>query len=64
MMKWHVQLPEGKELWLESDTPHEDLEKMRCPAYALTDVRVIPEYELPDEIEWVSLSGAKVVSLV
>lgn len=26
--------------------------------YALTDVRIIPEYELPEEIEWVSLSGA------
>lgn len=53
MKKWQVALPEGKELWLESDTPHEDLEKMGYPAYALTDARIIPEYELPDEIKWV-----------
>ena len=52
MKKWHVKLPEGKELWLESDTPHEDLEKMGYSAYALTDVRIIPERELPDEILW------------
>lgn len=53
MKKWHVTLPKGEELWLESDTPHEDLEKMGYSEYALTDVRIIPEKELPAEIEWV-----------
>lgn len=47
MMKWHVKLPKGKELWLQSDTPHEDLEKMGYSEYALTDARIIPEHEQP-----------------
>ena len=64
MMRWHVKLPEGKELWLQSDTPHEDLEKMGYSEYALTDARIIPEHEQPANIEWVIFSekfGAKVV---
>ncbi len=47
MMKWHVKLPKGKELWLQSDTLHEDLEKMGYSEYALTDARIIPEHEQP-----------------
>ena len=28
MMRWKVMLPKEKSLWLESDTPHEALEKL------------------------------------
>lgn len=52
MKKWHVKLPEGKQLWLKSNTPREDLEKMGHAEYALTDARIIPKCELPDETKW------------
>ena len=53
MMRWKVMLPKEKSLWLESDTPHEALEKLGYDKYALMDVRIIPERELPRRINWI-----------
>jgi hypothetical protein len=46
-------LPKEKSLWLESDTPHEALEKLGYDKYALMDVRIIPKRELPRKINWI-----------
>ena len=53
MMRWKVMLPKEKSLWLESDTPHEALEKLGYDKYALMDVRIIPDRELPRRINWI-----------
>ena len=53
-MKWHVKLPKGKCLWLESDTPHETLKNLGYDEYALTDFRIIPKRELPRKIKWIT----------
>ena len=52
MMKWQVKCPDGKYLWIKSDTPHKDLETLGYQEYALTDIRIIPKRELPRKIKW------------
>lgn len=54
MMKWHVKLPAGKQLWLKSDNPDETLQQMGYTEYALTDVRAIPKQEIPKNVKWVT----------
>lgn len=54
-MQWHVTLPQGKQLWLESDTPREDLKRLGYCEYALTDVRIIPKGKLPRKNKWIRL---------
>lgn len=54
MMKWHVKLPAGKQLWLKSDNPDETLQQMGYFEYALTDIRIIPKREMPKKIKWVT----------
>ena len=53
MKKWYVQLPEGKSLWLESDTPHEHLTTLGHNEYALTQVGAPPNMKPPRHACWI-----------
>lgn len=55
--KWHVQLPEGKFLWLESNTPHEDLATLGHNEYALTQVGPPPAMKPPRHACWTKVKG-------